>query len=511
MTSGTPHDVTPAPGGAGVRLGEPSGRWVLLAAVLGSGMAFVDQTGVNVALPRIGRDLDASLPALQWTVNGYTLTLAAFILLGGSLGDRLGRRRVFLLGTAWFALASLLCAVATGPGVLIAARALQGLGGALLTPGSLALVQASFVPEHRARAIGAWSGLLGAAGAAGPLLGGWLVDAVSWRAVFLLNLPLALVVLLVAGRHVPADHPAATTAVPTVAAAPAPATTTATAPAASAGHRPGRFDWPGAALGAVGLAALTEALVLAGEGGAGAPVAVATGVAGVLTLAGFVLVERRTAEPMVPPELFASRRFTVANLVTFVMYAALGGLMFLLGLQLQVAVGFSAFGAGAAMLPSTVLMLLFSARTGALADRVGPRLPMTVGPAVAAAGVLALTRVGPDPAGRLLHVYLTEVLPAVTLFGIGLTLTVAPLTATVLAAAPADRVGLASGVNNAVARVAGLLAVAGLPVLAGLGGAANRDPLALDAGFGVAMRVCSGLLLAGALVAWVGLRGPRPG
>lgn len=481
-------DTSTSPATPGVRLGEPGGRWLLLATVLGSGMAFVDQTAVNVALPRIGQELDASLPALQWTVNGYTLTLAAFILLGGSLGDRFGRRRVFLIGTAWFAVASLLCAVAPDPATLVAARALQGLGGALLTPGSLALVQAGFVPEHRARAIGAWSGLLGAAGAAGPLLGGWLVDAVSWRAVFLVNLPFALVVLLVAGRHLPADPPSAGSA--------------------AAG---GRFDLAGALLGAVALAALTQALVLAGEGGPGAPPggAATLAAAGLLALAAFVVVERRAADPMVPPAIFASRRFTVANLVTLVLYAALSGLMFVLGLQLQVAVGFSALGAGMAMLPTTVLMLLFSARAGQLATRVGPRLPMTVGPAVAAAGVLALGRVGPDPAGRLLQVYLTEVLPAVTLFGIGLTLTVAPLTATVLAAAPADRVGLASGVNNAVARVAGLLAVAALPVAAGLTGAANRDPAAMDAGFAVAVRLCAGLLLVGAAVAWVGLRETR--
>jgi EmrB/QacA subfamily drug resistance transporter len=388
---------------------------------------------------------------------------------------------VFLVGTVWFALASLLCAVAPDPVTLVAARALQGLGGALLTPGSLALVQGSFVPEHRARAIGAWSGLLGAAGAAGPLVGGWLVDAVSWRAVFLINLPFAAVVLLVAARHVPADPPPA---------------------------RTGRFDLPGAALGAAGLAALTQALVAAGDGhGAARPAVLATAAAGLAALAGFVVVERRSVEPMVPPQLFASRRFTVANLVTFAMYAALGGLMFALGLQLQVAVRFSALAAGTAMLPSTVLMLAFSARAGGLAARIGPRLPMTAGPAVAAVGALALARVGPAPGRGLLTVYLTEVLPAVTLLGIGLTLAVAPLTATVLAAAPADRVGLASGVNNAVARAAGLVAVAGLPVLAGWTGAANRDPAVLDAGFGTAMQACAGLLLAGALLAFVGLRG----
>ena len=458
-----------------VRMGEASGRWVLLAAVLGSGMAFIDVTAVNVALPRIGRDLDAPLSALQWTVSGYTLTLAAFILLGGSLGDRYGRRRVYLVGTTWFAVASLLCALAPDPATLIAARVLQGVGGALLTPGSLAMLQSSFVPEHRARAIGAWSGLLGTAGAVGPLLGGYLVDAVSWRAVFLINLPLAGVAVLLTLRRVPADLPA---------------------------QPAGRFDLAGAALCALGLAALTQALVAAGEGGAPGPTVLATGSVGLALLAGFVLVERRQSDPMMPPELFASRLFSVTNLVTFVMYGALGGLLFMLGLQLQLVAGFSALAAGAAMLPTTALMLLFSARAAALAERIGPRWPMTIGPAVAACGVLAMARIGPGAD------YLTDVLPAATLFGVGLTLTVAPLTATALAAAPVERAGVASGVNNAVARVAGLLAVAALPVLAGLAGSDAQDPVALNAGFGRAMVGCAGLLAVGSIIALAGIRRP---
>jgi EmrB/QacA subfamily drug resistance transporter len=460
-----------APAAAQVRFGEPAGRWVILATVLGSGLAFLDATVVNVALPRIGEDLDADLGGLQWTLNGYTLTLAAFILLGGSLGDRFGRRRVFVLGTIWFALASALCGLAPNVEMLVAARLLQGVGGALLTPGSLAIISASFSAEDRSRAIGAWSGLGGIAGAAGPFIGGWLVDTWTWRLVFLVNLPLAAVVVWVAARHVPESVD----------------------PTASS-----RFDLPGTVLGALGLAGLTYASIASGEHGADALV-VTAGAAGVIALGAFVWVERTSDHPLVPPALFASRQFTVANVVTFLVYGALGAVLFLLVLHLQVVAGYSPLAAGTSLLPMTLLLLVLSARSGALAARIGPRLQMTAGPLIAASGVLFMLRIGPDAS------YLTDVLPAVVLYGLGMATLVAPLTSTVLAAAPGAHAGAASGVNNAVARAAGLLAVALVPPIAGLTGDVYRDAGAFATGFHMAVWIGAGMLVAGGLLSAVGI------
>jgi EmrB/QacA subfamily drug resistance transporter len=327
---------------------DAAGRWVLAAAVLGSGLAFLDATVVNLALPAISEDLGADVAGLQWVLNGYLLTLASLILLGGSLGDRFGRRRVFVVGTAWFAVASLLCGLAPSVEVLVAARLLQGVGGALLTPGSLAIIQASFVPDDRGRAIGAWSALGGVATAIGPFVGGWLIEAASWRWVFLPNLPLALVAIAITVRHVPESSD----------------------PDAS---RP--IDVPGAVLGTVSLAALTYGLVERTW---------AAGLAGVALAAAFVQVERRRPDPMLPPDIFADRQFTGANLATFAVYAALSGAMFLLGVQLQTTVGWSPLEAGAALFPVTALMLVLSPRAGALSTRIGPRLPMTLGPVVMA-------------------------------------------------------------------------------------------------------------------------------
>jgi EmrB/QacA subfamily drug resistance transporter len=457
----------------GLRMGTPRARWVLLTTVLGSSLAMLDATVVNVALQRIGSDLDAGFSDLQWTVNAYTLTLASLILLGGSLGDRLGRKRVFLVGVAWFAAASLLCGLAPNVETLIAARALQGVGGALLTPGSLAIISASFHGADRAAAVGAWSGLGGVAGAIGPFLGGWLVEW-NWRAVFLLNLPLAVLIIAVAARHVPESRD----------------------PDAVPG-----LDWTGTVLVAVGLAGLTYALTAAGETGRG-PGFLLWGAVGVVALVAFTVEQRRSANPLVPPSLFRSVQFTAANVATLLVYAALGVLFVLLVLHLQVVAGYPPLLAGTALLPVTVLMLLFSSRAGALAQRIGPRPLMTVGPLVAAAGVLLMTRIGPDA------VYLTDVLPAAILFGAGLTLLVAPLTATVLDSAPDRYAGVASGVNNAVARAAGLLAVAVVPVAAGIGGDDYTDPVAFAAGFRTAMLICAGLLVCGALVSAVFIRRP---
>jgi EmrB/QacA subfamily drug resistance transporter len=454
---------------AGIRLGTRRGRGLVAAASLGSGMAFLDATVVNVALPTIGRDLDADLAALQWTVNAYTLTLAALILLGGALGDRLGRRRVFVTGALWFAAASALCALAPTVELLIAARALQGIGAALLTPGSLAMIQASVDERDRGRAIGAWSGLTGVAAVLGPLLGGWLIE-LDWRWVFGINLPLAATAVVLAARCAPESRD----------------------PLA-----PSRLDVAGAVLGALGLGALTYALVVAAQapGDAVVPVLVAA-----VCAAAFVWREHTATAPMVPPELFADRVFTVTNLLTLAVYAALSGVLFLLVIQLEVSLGWTPLQAGLSTLPSTLLMTTLSARSGALAQRTGPRLPLTAGPCTVAAGVALLAQVGPGDD------YLTDVLPGVLLFGAGLTLLVAPLTSTVLAAAPQRLAGTASGVNNAVARTAGLLAVAGLPLVAGLSGRAYTDPALLTPAYRVAMTVCAALLLAGGAIGALGLR-----
>ena len=456
--------------GAGtIAFDSSPGHWVLAIAVLGSGIAFLDGTVVNVALPAIGRDLDATTSELQWMLNGYLLTLASLILLGGSLGDRVGRRRIFVIGTAWFTIASALCALAPSSEVLIAARLLQGVGGALLTPGSLAMIEASFRRADRARAIGAWSGLTGVGAALGPLLGGWLVDAVSWRAIFLINLPLGLFVCLAAPRYVPETRD----------------------PLAS-----GPLDMLGAALAALGLAGTTYALIQAPEEGMSGAIVTAA-LVGVLALVAFLLHERRVANPMLPLSLFSNRQFSAANLVTLVVYAALGAVLFLLAAFLQISMGWSPIGAGAASLPVTALMLMFSARAGALAQAIGPRVPLTVGPLVVAAGMLLMTRIDPGDS------YLASVLPAMVVFGIGLTLVVAPVTATVLAAAEARHAGIASGINNAVARVAGLLAVAVLPLVGGLTGKAFYDPAAMTDGFHVAMIATAALAALGGAIAWL--------
>jgi EmrB/QacA subfamily drug resistance transporter len=461
-----------------LRVASARGRWVLGATVLGSGLAAIDATAVGVALPSIGQDFRAGLGSLQWVVTAYTLTLAGLLLVGGSLGDRYGRRRVFLVGVFWFALASLLCGLAPNAAALVGARALQGVGGALLMPGSLAILQASFGQDDRSRAIGAWSGLSGVATAIGPLLGGWLVGAVSWRLIFFINLPLALAVILISARHVPES----------------------TDPAA-----PERIDLRGAALVTLGLAGLSYGLIEWPAYGWRAVRVMAPLITGVALLAAFVLVERRTREPMLPPHLFASRQFTAANLVTFVMYAGLGGALFLLPIELQQVAGFTPLMAGLALLPVTILMLALSARSGALADRIGPRLQMSVGPLVAACGLALLARAG-QGAG-----YLVDVLPGVAVLGLGLATTVAPLTSTALGAAPAEHAGVASAVNNDVARTAQLLAVAVLPAAAGLSGAAYLRADDFDHGFRIAMWLAAGLAAVGGLTAAASIRNPaRP-
>jgi EmrB/QacA subfamily drug resistance transporter len=439
-----------------VRMGTAAGRWVLAATIGGSSLAMLDSTVVNVALERIGKDFHAGFTALQWTINAYTLTLASLILLGGSLGDRFGRRRVFLIGVAWFTAASVLCAVSPSVEFLIGARTLQGIGGALLTPGSLALISSTFAANDRARAVGAWSGLGGVAGAAGPFLGGWLVEW-DWRLVFLINVPIAALIVFGTLRHVPESRDSEVR---------------------------GGIDYRGCVLAIIGLGGVTYALTSLGNSGA----TWISGAIGVIALAAFLAVERKASAPLVPLRLFADRTFAATNLVTLLVYSALGVFFFLLVLQLQTVSGFSPLVAGTSMLPVTALMLLFSARMGALAARIGARLPMTVGPLVAAGGFLLCLRIGAGSS------YFADVLPAVFVLGIGLSITVAPLTATVLAAAPRHLAGTASGVNNAIARSAGLLAVAVIPTVAGMS-AGYRDPALFSAGYHRAMLIGAALLL----------------
>lgn len=441
------------------RLGSAAGRWIVLATVLGSSVASLDATVINIALPRIGAALHTDVAGLQWTLNGYTLTLASFILLGGSFGDRFGRRKVFVAGAMAFAAASLLCGAAVSIEMLVAARVLQGLAGAMLTPGSLALISASIDNRDRGAAIGLWSGFGGVAGAFGPFLGGWLIEVAGWRSIFFINVPLVLVVVLVSLRHVPESRD----------------------PNAA------RLDVPGAlvvaaALGALTLGLIDAILLLVAAGG--------------LLLAVFVVIEVRSDHPLVPPSLFASRTFTAANLVTFAVYAALGGVFFLLVLELQLVAGYSPLLSGVATVPVTLLMLVLSAPAGRWAQRHGPRLPMTLGPTLAAGGLVLLLRIGPGAS------YAVDVLPGVLVFGLGLSMLVAPLTGAVLGAVAASEAGIASGVNNAVARTAQLLAVAALPGSAGISGALD-DPAAFDSGFATAMWICAGLLLTGALLAAV--------
>jgi EmrB/QacA subfamily drug resistance transporter len=472
--------VPPKPdsgGSADLRLKTARGRWVIVATVLGSGMSALDATVVGIALPSIGRDFHATVTTVQWVVDAYTLTLAGLLLLGGTLGDSYGRRRVFHIGVVWFAVASLLCGLAPDAAVLIAARALQGVGGALLTPGSLAILQASFAPDSRAAAIGAWSGLGGVATAIGPFLGGWLITAVSWRLVFFINLPIAVAVVAIAARHVPETR---------------------------ASGPPPKLDVRGAVCISGALAGITYGLIAASSTGWGSVQVLIPLAAGAVLLGLFIWVEGKEPQPMLPLGIFRSRQFSAANAVTFVVYAALGGLLFLVPVVLQVAHGYSPLQAGASLLPVTVIMLALSARSGALAARIGPRLQMSVGPLVIAASFLLYARIGGSGD------YLTVVLPAVVVFGFGIAIMVAPLTATALSAAPAEHAGIASAVNNDVARVGGLIAVAVLPALAGITGNSYLHKTVLGADFRKAALIAAAFCAAGGVLAALTIRNPAP-
>jgi EmrB/QacA subfamily drug resistance transporter len=437
---------------------------VIAATALGSGMAFLDGSVVNVALPAMRRDLGGGIAMQQWVLDGYLLTLSALLLLGGALGDRYGRRRVFVIGLLGFTIASLGCGLAPTGGALIAARAVQGIAGALLVPGSLALIDASITADDRGRAVGAWAGLAGVSSALGPFVGGWLVDVSSWRWVFLINLPLAAAAVAVTLHSVPESRGGSTQ----------------------------RLDYLGAALVTIGLAGVVFPLIEVPAHGWTA-LTVVSAVAGCVALVALIPVESRQSQPMVPLDVFRSRQFVGVNLTTLAVYAALSGAFFLLAVQLQQSLRYSALEAGAALLPVTVIMMLLSPRMGAVSERVGPRLPMTVGPIVAAAGLALMARVDPGVS------YAGVVLPAVLVFGLGLSLTVAPLTSTVLASVPDNQAGVASGTNNAVARVAGLLAVAMLPAAAGIG----EEVGSLRDGFDRAMLITAVLCALGGVIAWL--------
>jgi EmrB/QacA subfamily drug resistance transporter len=472
-------DPPTAAGGASfepIRFSTAKGRYVIAATVLGSGMAFIDSTVVNIALPVIGKQFHASVADLQWLVTAYMLTLSGLILLGGALGDRYGRRRIFVLGVIGFAVASMVCGVAPNTGVLIAARAAQGVGGALLTPGSLAIIEAVFVPEDRSRAIGAWSGLGVFAAAIGPFFGGYLIDAVSWRLIFYINAPIAVAVLLLARRHVPETR--------------------------NLGEK-GRVDLTGAASATIGLVGLTYGLIEGPSAGWASPSELVAIIGGAAVLASFVFVEKRVKNPLVPLGIFRSRQFSAANVATFFIYGAFGGAFFLAPVELEQVLHFTPLEAGGGLLPASLLLFFLSARFGALSARHGPRFFMGFGPIIAGCGLALFWRIAPG------GTYLADVLPAVLVFGFGLSVTVAPLTATVMGAAPVENTGVASAVNNAVARAASLITVAILPAAAGIGGRSYLKPLVFNSGFRNAVLIAGGACVAGGLVALATIRDPQ--
>jgi EmrB/QacA subfamily drug resistance transporter len=402
-------------------------RWTLVAMIIASSMTFIDGTVVNVALPALQASLNATITDVQWVIEAYALFLGALILVGGSLGDQLGRRKVFLAGVVVFTVSSILCGLAPTPLVLIIGRAIQGIGAALLVPGSLAIISATFDDEERGRAIGTWSGFSAITTALGPVGGGWLIEHLSWRAVFFMNVPLAAIVIALSLRHVEESKDPS---------------------------RTGALDWAGACLAVLGLSGLVFGLLEWPPLGATHPLVVSALVVGVASLAGLLVVERRVRNPMLPLSLFSSRPFTLANILTLLLYAALAVMLFLLPLLLIQVHGFSATAAGAALLPFPIIIFALSRWAGGLVSRVGSRLPLTIGPFIVAIGFALMAL--PAVAGSFWRV----LFPGIVIVGLGMAVTVAPLTTTVMNSAAREHSGVASGVNNAVSRIAGLIAIA---------------------------------------------------
>ena len=457
-----------------MKLSSAQGRWVVAGAVLGSGAVFLEGSVVSVALPSIARDMHLGIAGLQWVMNAYLLTLSALMLLGGDIGDRLGRPRVFTIGALGFATASVACAFAPNALVLIGCRLAQGVAGALLVPNSLAMLEAAFEGEDRGAAIGQWAAWSAVSTSIGPLAGGWLTDALSWRWVFAAVAPFGLAAAMISHRFV-VDG----------------------ALSAKAGKR----DILGPMLITLGLAGLIGGLTAGPDSGFTSPIVLAALVGGVVLIAAFLLVERRSDSPLLPLDVFASRQFTGANITTLFVYAALTALFLLLMLELQNVLGYSALKAGASLLPINALMLAISPFAGRLGARIGARIPMTCGALVAAVGMALFARIHPGTT------YVGSVLPAIVVFGLGLSFFVAPLTAAVLGAVPTERVGVASAVNNAVSRLAGLLATAIVPLAAGISGANALQSAQLAVGFTRGMWISAGLCAAGALVAFATIAG----
>jgi EmrB/QacA subfamily drug resistance transporter len=451
--------------------GSSVARWTLIASILGSSMAFIDGSVVNVALPSIQADLGGGLATQQWVVDAYLLTLGSLILVGGSLGDIFGESKVFALGVASFAAVSVLCALAPDAPTLIVFRGLQGMAGALLVPASLAMITATFTGAARGNAIGQWTAWTGISFIIGPTLGGWLVDVSTWRVIFLINIPIAVVTLLILAR-LGEWH--------------------------QARREDLRVDVPGAILCTAGLGLLVAGFIEQPQRGWGDPLILGAFIGGAACLGAFVAFELRTPMPMLPLRLFRLRNFSVTNVETLSVYGGLSALTTFLTLYLIEFAGFSALQAGISLLPVTVVMFFLSPRMGRLSMQYGPRLFMALGPVLAGLGVLAYTRLPQDVT------YWVDVLPALLVFSLGLSLTVAPLTTTVLADARAGDAGVASGVNNAIARIAGLLAIAILGILAAGGG----DHLT-EHGFHLTMAAVSGLLVCGGLIGAIGIRNPK--
>jgi EmrB/QacA subfamily drug resistance transporter len=460
-----------------LRYRSPQGRWVVAAMILGSSVAGIDSTVVVIALPAIGRNLHVGFGGLQWTVTSYTLTLASLILVAGSLSDRWGRRRVFLAGLGWFTVASVLCSAAPSIGWLIAARAVQGIGGALMTPASLAIMEAAFEPSDRTHVIGIWAGFSGVSSAIAPFLGGWLLEAGSWRLIFLINVPVAAAVAWITWRHVPESRDTSLS---------------------------GSADWPGALAAVAALATITYAIIVLPGGGVRSPRFAAAAVLALLSSATFAITQWRGSHPMLPPAIFRPAQFRAANAVTFVVNGALGGFAFVFIPALEIIAGYSPVVAGSALVPVTVVTLLLSGTSGRLAQRIGPRPPLVAGCLLCTMASMLAVRIGPHAD------YWTAVLPVALLFGLGLASLIPPLTASAMNSAPDSLAGLASGVNNAVARVAGLLWIAALPPITGLTGAAYADPVQFQSSFTQISWICAAAFACAAVLAAAFITGRRP-